>query len=343
MAVGSGMKRICAAWAVLLAACGPLGDLREKLEPDLNPPALQGFRVAQERLELSFDEPPICAPEDVRLPSPLELAGLSVEASRLLLSLAGQVPGQRYTVELTVADKRGNSLCLAVELYGYNPRSPRLLINEFTPRGSATHPDLVELKVMEPGDMAGLTLYQGTPCSWEARLVFPALAVQRGEFILVHCKPQGIPEELDETGSREQSGGLDASPTAYDFWIRDGTGLGGNNGVLSLYDRPGGSLLDGVLYSNRTSASDTQYLGFGSVENLARAEELVREGGWVAAGESVRPEDAVDPEESTATRSLCRSSSSADTDCAADWHTVPTRGSTFGAENSDEVYVTGSP
>jgi hypothetical protein len=338
------MKGIyAAAWTLLLAACGPLADLREKLEPDLNPPALLGFKVRQEKLELSFDEAPICTPEDVRLPPPLEMAGLSIEDTRVLLSLAGQVPGQRYTVELTVADKRGNSLSLAVELYGFNPRCPRLLINEFTPRGSSTHPDLIELKVLEPGDMAGLTLYQGTPSSWEARLVFPPLAVERGEFILVHCKPQGIPEELDETGSKEQSGGLDASPTAYDFWILGGTGLGGNNGVLSLNDRPSGGILDGVLYSNRTSASDTQYGGFGSVENLARAEELVREGGWVASGESVRPEDAVNPEESTATRSLCRSSSSADTDCAADWHTVPTRGSTFGAENSDELYVTGSP
>jgi hypothetical protein len=335
---------MCAAgWLLLLAACGPIADLRQKLEPDLSPPTLLGVRVYQERLELSFDETPCCAPEDVHLTPPLELAGLSIEDTRLLLSLQGQVPGRLFTIELTVADARGNSLSLATELYGYNPRCPRLLINEFTPRGSSTHPDLIELKVLEPGDMAGVALYQGTPTSWEARLVFPAFAVERGEFILVHCKPQGIPEELDETGSKEESEGLDASPAAYDFWIRGGAGLGGNNGVLCLYERPGGGILDGVLYSNRTSASDTLYRGFGSAENLARAEELAREGGWVAGGETIRPEDAVNPEESTATRSLCRSSASEDTDRAADWHTVPTRGSTFGAENSDERYVTGSP
>jgi hypothetical protein len=100
-----------------------------------------------------------------------------------------------------------------------------------------------------------------------------------------------------------------------------------------------------VLYSKRSSASDTLYRGFGSGETLERVEELAREGGWAARAETVRPEDAVNPEESTATRSLCRGSASADTDRAADWHTVPTRGSTFGAENSDEVYVdaTGIP
>jgi hypothetical protein len=338
------MNRIFASfWILLLAACGPLADLREKLEPDLSPPMLQGVRVRGESLELSFDEVPICLPEDIRVQPLLLLESLTVEASRLRLSLPGQVPGQQYTVELTVADARGNSLSLATELYGYNPSCPKLLINEFTPRGSTTHPDLIELKVLEPGDLAGVVLYLGTPTSHDGRFVFPALAVCSGEFILVHCKPQGIPEETDETGAKDQSGGLDASADAYDFWLRGATGMNGNNGAVSLFDRPAGSILDGVLYSNRSSSSDTQYRGFGSAESLERAEELVREGGWTVSGEAVRPEDAVNSEESTATRSLCRSSASADTDCAADWHIVPTRGSTFGANNSDEVYVTGIP
>jgi hypothetical protein len=96
-----------------------------------------------------------------------------------------------------------------------------------------------------------------------------------------------------------------------------------------------------VLYSNRTSSSDEDYGGFGSSRMLARARELAAEGGWKTAAGSVAPEDGVNPEGSTATRSLCRSSGSADTDSAADWHIAPTRGSTFGAENSDESYAAG--
>jgi hypothetical protein len=338
------MNRICAAlWIALLAGCGPLADLREKLEPDLSPPTLQAVRVRGESLELSFDEVPVCLPENVRIQPLLSLANLAVEGSRLCLSLPGQVPGQRYMVELTVADARGNGLSFATELYGYNPGCPKLLINEFTPRGSSTHPDLIECKVLGPGDMAGVALYLGTPSNHDGRLVFPALRVQGGEFILVHCKPLGVPDEIDETGAKDLSGGLDASPDAYDFWLWGAAGMNGNNGAVSLFDRPGGSILDGVLYSNRSSSSDTLYRGFGSAESLERAEELAREGGWLLSGEAVCPEDAVNPEESTATRSLDRSSASTDTDCAADWHVVPTRGSTFGAENSDEVYVTGIP
>jgi hypothetical protein len=108
--------------------------------------------------------------------------------------------------------------------------------------------------------------------------------------------------------------------------------------VISLYERPGGPIIDGLLYSNRTSDSDDRYRGFGTSDVLERAEELVRDGGWRIAGALVAPEDGINPEGSTATRSLCRSSASVDTDSRSDWHIVPTRGSTFGADNSDEEY-----
>jgi len=98
-----------------------------------------------------------------------------------------------------------------------------------------------------------------------------------------------------------------------------------------------------VLYSNRTSESDERYRGFGTADMLERAEELVRDGGWRIAGARVAPEDGMNPEGSTATRSLCRSSTSTDTDGRGDWHVVPTRGSTFGAENSDEAYEPATP
>jgi hypothetical protein len=113
--------------------------------------------------------------------------------------------------------------------------------------------------------------------------------------------------------------------------------------VISVYERPGGPIIDGLLYSNRTSDSDDRYRGFGTSDVLARAEELARDGGWRFAGALVAPEDGISPEGSTATRSLCRSSTSADTDGRGDWHIVPTRGSTFGVDNSDEAYAPATP
>jgi hypothetical protein len=250
-----------------------------------------------------------------------------------------QVPGRPYVLETEASDARGNSASFLVEFYGFNGNVPCLVISEITPRGSSTHPDLTEIAVLSDGNMGGVVIYNGTPCSFDDRLVFPAFAVRRGSFIVLHWKPSGAEGEVDETTDPAASTGLDSCPTAWDFWVKGGTGLGANNGVLSLCQSPGGACLDGVLYSNRTSASDVRYRGFGSAETLARAEELAQMGGWRPAGARIVPEDGINPEGSTATRSICRGADCADSDTAADWHIVPTLKYSFGAPNSDEVYV----
>ena len=53
---------------------------------------------------------------------------------------------------------------------------------------------------------------------------------------------------------------------------------------------------------------------------------------------AIVPEDAVNPDGTTGTRTLCRNPASVDTDGNADWHIVPTRGASPGAPNTDEVH-----
>jgi hypothetical protein len=306
---------------------------------DLRPPALQGIEtLGPGELSMEFDEDTVMEPAKVRISPTLEVTEVSGPGKRVLIKEQLQKPGQRYCVEAEARDSRGNTSSFMAEFYGFNGNVPRLLINEFTPRGSGNHPDMIELKVLSDGDIGGVVLLQGTPSSVEARFVFPSLPVRTGNFILVHCKSTGDPAEVNESSDITQSKGPGSSDTAWDFWMPDGKGLGGNNGVVSLYDRPGGVCLDGVLYSNRTAESDSTYRGFGGAALLAQAEELLHDGGWKAAGSRVTPEDAVNPEGSTSTRSICRSSRSADTDSAGDWHIVPSRKATFGAENCDDVY-----
>ena len=353
----------------LCTCCGPIADMRESLNPDLIPPQLQGARtLGAGQLELTFDEPPLCRLEDLAVDPFLAVLGIQAEDCRLVIEIESQTPGLPYQLEAVVEDEAGNGLHFLTRFYGFNAEVPRLLINEFTTRGTGNHPDAVELKVMDGGNMGGVVLYEGTPSNYDDRLIFPAFPVSAGEFLIIHFKPEGIQEEVDETESKDLSGGLDASDLAYDFWIPEGAGISGNNGVISCYGRPGGAILDGVLYSNRISDSDEQYGGFGTQDSWERAQELVADGGWLIAGEQVGPEDAVNPEGSTGTRSICRRAGAADTagsgdtaetadagsgntvavdthsaavdtDTAADWHVVPTRGFTFGEENSDEIYV----
>jgi hypothetical protein len=159
--------------------------------------------------------------------------------------------------------------------------------------------------------------YEGTPSHWEHRFVFPGFSVDEGDFILLHAKPEHIPAESDEPGNKDTSGGLDASDTAFDFWIPDGDGLANSNGVITLYTGTGGTILDGVLYSVRVSSSDEHYLGFGTKKVMEWAQELYRDGGWQSSGEMIRPEDGVNPHTSTSTRSICRNRDYKDTDTIA--------------------------
>jgi hypothetical protein len=323
-----------------LSGCGPVSDPRGSSDPDLSPPSVESVRsIGPRELEIIFNEEAQIQADKLRFTPDLGVNGVPGPAETVVLQVADQTPGRKYAMEAAASDARGNTVSFTAEFYGFNPNVPRLVLNELRPQGSETHPDMAELKVLSDGDMGGVVVYQGTPGRFDDRLIFPSFPVRTGEFILLHYQPAGDPAEIDETRDKTASGGVEASETAFDFWVRDGKGLGGNNGVVSIYERPGGRLLDAILYSNRTSSSDEKYRGFGSAQMLSKADELVRDEGWKISGPLVAPEDAVNPDASTATRSICRSSASLDTDGRTDWHIVPTKKSSFGAENSDEVYV----
>ena len=351
-------------WLIVLlmlagsVACTPLPQFPFAADADLAPPRILelGFRGAT-RLSLGFDEE--CELVTNSLLRGETLLGTEVSvtdntgSARATPGAAGTPtpvyemlftfsippdPGIEHAIEAQVADPAGNHLRFVARFYGLNEMLPAMIINEFTTQGSGSHPDLVEIRVLTDGNLAGSCIYEGVPADWDQKFVFPDLSVSAGDFIVVHFKPQGSPDEVNETVGSDESGGYDASPEAWDFWVPGGTGLSGNNGVLTLCENPVGGIIDGVLYSNRTSESDDRYRGFGSTAVMERADYLVAEGAWMASG-LVRPEDAVDPEDSTATRSIARGTDGADTNRRSDWHITPTRGLTPGSENTDAVYV----
>ncbi len=325
----------------LLFGCGLFPDLREIVAGDVTPPVLLGAESVTTRSAiLLFNEPVTPVEGSLTFEPTIQPSAVSCTGNAITLDFDDDLtPGAPYFIESTVEDKTGNRTRFITRFHGFNPRIPKVVINEFITKGSGSHPDVVELLVLEAGNLSGMCIIEGTKNYLSEQCILPSVEVNALDFILVHFKPDGIDTEIDETPDRNASGGKDASPTAWDFWVRGGDGLSGNNGVLCVYEKPEGKLIDGVLYSNRTSSSDELYRGFGSKEMMLEADELYSEGGWKARGELVAPEDGVNPDESTSTRSICRSSTSLDTDSRTDWHVTPTRGATFGGINNDEVYV----
>jgi hypothetical protein len=324
---------------ILVPACGPFPYVREVPDVDICPPVFKRLMMSEpDIVQLIFDEPVQVNMESICIDSELTIREVMAVDTSLIFRIENQIVGKEYSLEAYFEDTNGNSVNLIIRFYGFNPSIPGIIINEFITEGSKTHPDLVELKVLKTGNMGGLVFYEGTPSHWEHRFVFPGFSVDEGDFILLHVKPENIPVELDEPGNKDTSGGLDASDTAFDFWIKDGNGLANSNGVITLYTGTGGTILDGVLYSERVSSSDERYLGFGTRKVMEWAQELYRDGGWQSSGEMIRPEDGVNPQASTSTRSICRNRDFKDTDTRHDWHIVPTRMATFGQENCEEKY-----
>ncbi|MBT3275894.1 MAG: hypothetical protein HN368_22285 [Spirochaetales bacterium] len=324
----------------LLLRCGPFPDLRGLAAGDMDPPMLLAAESNDPKTAvIHFNEPVTLVDSSMSITPSIPPSKAECTDNTLVLTFETALePGRKYFAESTVRDIPGNQTRFVTFFYGFNPRIPKALINEFIPQGSATHPDLVEIIVLENGNIAGLTIYEGTKENWSDKCIMPSVEVQAGDFLLIHFKPEGKKEEINETESRAASEGIDSSETAWDFWVEGGNGLSGNNGVISLYRNPLGEMIDGVLYSNRTSSSDEKYRGFGTKNVMQRADALGNAEQWITEGDLIAPEDGLNPDPSTSTRSLCRDSRASDTNTKADWHIVPTKGATFGGENSEDVF-----
>jgi len=247
--------------------------------------------------------------------------------------------GKQYNVSGTVKDASGNSSLFVLPFWGYNPDIPKLLISELVTQGSSTHPDAIELFAVTGGNLAGITVYIGTPSQYSYKYSFPACKITQGEYVVLHLKPQGIPEEIDEISNVTISGGLDASATGRDFWSKNTDGsLPGTNGTVTIFSNPLGYCIDAVIYSDRTSASDSNYRGFGTANMLIQVQDIVTNNWW-SMPDGIKPEAAACSAGTTSTRTLCRWSNQSDTNTNQDWHIVPTKGISLGGPNSDETYV----
>ncbi len=330
---------LAAVVAVALGGCSAIPQLPEMYRGDWEPVVLE--RVAPQaphRVAFQFNKPV----EVVQVLFDPEVTVESTHWADGMLQIETEEPlraGAEYWVDAILRDDSGNMASILVSFYGINPRLPEVIINEFVCRGSGNNPDFAELRVLEAGNLGGMTLYNGSPSHWTTRVIMPEMEVQADDYVIVHFRREFTPEEITETTDKAESGGLRSHPDAWDVWAPEDAGLPTTSGGLTLTAYPDGPLLDAVLWSDRSYDATSDRRGFGTVAQMNIFEEVVALGGWQIAGAYVVPDDGVDPSSSTATRSINRSSLGTDTDNREDWHITPTRGATPGTVNSDEVYV----
>jgi hypothetical protein len=323
----------------MTGGCDPQTGLPDMIQGDWQSPILVAVSARSAGVvTLTFDKPVHL--EEATIDPPMEIArwnrrdtDLEIEGSTPFL------PGVEYWIDARVKDDSGNMSSILANVYGLNENLPDIRISEFVCEGSAAHPDWVELELLSDGNIGGLCLYEGAPGLWDSRKILPAIDLVAGDFIVVHFKPDVIPGEVDEVTDPAESEGKDTHPDAWDFWVSGGDGIPNSTGGLTLTAFPDGPILDAVLYTTKRYDPNDSKRGFGLASQLAIFEDVVARGGWEISGDFVIPEDGLDPEDSTATRSICRDPGAADTDTAADWHITPTSGATPGYMNTTERYA----
>jgi len=266
---------------LVFPACVPDPAVAPPSAFDLVPPALMGAGPeGATTFVLRFDEEvsPVDGSFAVEPGGPVRAEATGKD---VVISLPRQVPGDSYSLAGDVQDGRGNSSRVVLAFSGFNDRPAGLRISEVqTGKNSSTkkpHRDFVEFEVASSGNLGGFEFSASSTVKTTAWR-FPGIEVAKGDVIVLHCAPEGIPEEIDETGADlGLSGGVDSSP-ARDLWSKAG-GIPDATGVLVVRDSPGGKPLDALFYADGTRSG-----ALGETLAGTLVEELVDKGLWTAGG-----------------------------------------------------------
>jgi hypothetical protein len=315
-----------------LAACSQAPAAAMYPEADLSPPTLLSAGPTDARgFRARFDEAVTPVAGSLCAEPAAELS-CSAEGGDLIVSFASdQSPGADYALAGEVDDSQGNRTRFLVRFAGWNDRAPRLRLSELqTGKNSSQtnqHRDYIELEALEDGNIGGEEL-SWTSTVKTASYRFPGAEVRKGDFIVLHLAPEGIPEEVDELGSDlSASGGVDASPTGRDVWT-SAMALPDASGAVSLSLRPGEAPIDGFFYAESSRSGPL------SDDKLAALVTVICEAvAWPLSGPKPAWEDGFRWKSSTA-RSICRSPTYSGTAGPSGWYVSAASGQSPGAANS---------
>jgi hypothetical protein len=320
---------ICLAACFGLMSCSPDLSSVEYPATDLHPPDLLAAGPTSSRqVLLRFDET-VTPVTDSYAVEPEAKLSCRVDGESLALDFGqAQSAGADYSLVGEVDDLSGNRTRFLVRFTGWNDRAPPLLLSEVLPckNGSRTKPhrDFVELKALEDGNLGGEELSWTSSVKTESYR-FPSVEVRKGDFVVLHLAPEGLPEERDELGADiSSSGGVDATATGRDLWCGS-MALPEASGAIALALRPGSPPMDGFFYADDGKSGA---LGDGRLADFLTA--LSDSGAWPLAGSAPAWEDGV-PWSGSTSKSICRSESGKG---RAAWYISGSGGQTPGSANS---------
>ncbi len=269
----------------------------------------------------------------------------TVSGRTVTVMTSTQAGGTNYTatVATTVTDLLGSALATPnTGLFAGFTVAAVVRINEVNANITGGC-DLIELRVISGGSMAGYKIQERGGAAGELAFTFPTFNVQTNDFIVIHensgsttCNPNTATSEtmtITDQPAAMFAGNYD---TAYDFWNTD-TGLTATDNVFTLYDAAG-NIMDALFASNDPTATATA----SATENQAALVGAANQ--WSPAMatyiDAVFRMNAVADLDATATTAAGTSIQRIDdndTNSVADWTTGAGVASTFGALNPGQT------
>jgi len=243
----------CLAAAAFLAACSP--DPSDILLPagDIRPPSiLDAGQSDPGTFKILFDENVQPVTQSFAFDPAATRATPGSEGALLTVSLEpAAAAGEACSLSGEARDESGNTTRFLFSFVGYNEKPALLRINEIqTGKNSSAsnlHRDYIEFTVEEGGNTGGVQVQWASSVKVMS-YTFPPSEAAKNSLVVLHCAPEGLQSEVDETGpDLSLSGGVDASVAGRDFWS-DAGGIPDETGLIMLRLREEDQPVDGVFF-----------------------------------------------------------------------------------------------
>ena len=257
----------CVAASAFIAACSP--DPADILLPagDIRPPSiLDAGQSDPGTFKILFDENVQPVIQSFAFAPAATRATPDSEGALLIVSLEpAAAAGEACSLSGEARDESGNTTRFLFSFVGYNEKPALLRINEIqTGKNSSAsnlHRDYVEFTVEEGGNTGGVQVQWASSVKLMS-YTFPPSEAAKNSLVVLHCAPEGLQSEADETGpDLSLSGGVDASAAGRDFWTEAG-GIPDETGLIMVRLREEDQPVDGVFFvsSEKTGEVDSAKL-----------------------------------------------------------------------------------
>ncbi|MCL2758994.1 MAG: hypothetical protein FWD22_02145 [Treponema sp.] len=292
--------------------------------------------VSQDEVEFEFSQPVTVK----HISFQPELSVDSVENGKTVRVKLGEKPesGKLITTEILAEDEKRNTINVLVSFRSRNDRMPDLVINEicteYANAAAGRKPEFIELKMRSDGNLGAMrvVIRGNTAASRLTTFEFSPVEVKKGDYIVLHLRTYDENNKDEYGDNLAESGGVNASPNARDFWIPGTAKLIHKTSFVYVLDQDD-EVIDAVILSEKPDSWWTK-------DYFAEAAEfLFNKGVWISPeGGICRPEDVVISSGTTNTRTICRDETMEETGTPQAWYITVTSGATPGRLNNPNRY-----